>query len=157
MKAKVKLEKHSPLSSNLLYYRGTDANFDPELARDIITLYVTCSFGPRAIQHVLGLPCPRPIYDVLSQHNLCLNDNVDACVEFELHRDTSRRLQSYQRQVVYAMIKKYSTADDSRVVSLLTASESAEPDAVQTGHRAVKVRPVKVTCFRQTFEVRADE
>ena len=55
-----------------VYYDRPDysKNMDPEVARDMITLYVTCGLGYSPIRHILGYTSDKPIENVIRQHRL---------------------------------------------------------------------------------------
>lgn len=56
------------------YYKECEVNYiDPEIARDIISLYVTCQLGYSAIRHVIGLESDKQVEDVIRQHLLGRN------------------------------------------------------------------------------------
>lgn len=99
-------------------YDGDNKNTDPDLARDIITLYVTCGLGYSPIRHLLGLKNDKKIEDVIRQHMLG-RSGVDGSIG-ELNCP-SRQLDDVNTVIILQIANKYDTKDEEYVYKMLTS------------------------------------
>ena len=100
-----------------VYYSGEQMNFDPDVARDIITLYVTCAIGYSAIRHIIGLKNDKRIEDVICQHNL--GRRYEEEHPGQLLCPGRSAIGDIEQSIIYQMVHKYMTADDPYVVEML--------------------------------------
>lgn len=92
-----------------------------EMARDIITMYVTIGLGESAIRHVIGLDDDKPIEDVVRQHNFGRN-NLDkgkyVCTT-KLYCPNKKELDSLDVRMIQRLCDKYGTLSDPYNVKLI--------------------------------------
>ena len=98
-------------------YDGENKNTDPELARDILSLYITCELGYSPIRHLVGLNSDKKIEDTIRQHMLG-RKGVDGSIG-ELYCPGSTCLPEEAKEVVSSIARKYKTKEDPYVKELL--------------------------------------
>lgn len=99
-------------------YDGDKKNTDPELARDIISLYVTCKLGYSPIRHIVGLSSDKKIEDVIRQHMLGRKD-VDGTIG-ELSCPNSTEISESCMWLIQEYIQKYNTGEDAYIRKMLS-------------------------------------
>lgn len=104
-----------------VYYEGEKKNCEPEIARDIIFLYVTCGMGYSAARHVTGGKSDKLIEDVIRQHGFG-RKSVDGD-KGELQCPGSYTLSEKFLPLVRDLIKKYGTGNDSYNIKMLETGE----------------------------------
>lgn len=102
-------------------YEGENKNTEPDLARDIIVLYITCKLGYSAIRHILDLPSDKKIEDVIRQH-MFGRKGVDGTIG-ELFCPGSTTLEEVYVPIIKEIVKKYNTGSDPYIVEMLTTGK----------------------------------
>lgn len=110
-------------------YSGENKNTNPELARDILSLYITCRLGYSAIRHVLGLSTDKKVEDVIRQHMLG-RKGVDGTIG-ELSCPGSTEIYEYYKGVITEVVKRYGTESDPYVVEMLTTGKWKDDPVVK--------------------------
>lgn len=99
-----------------VYYAGDKKNLDPDLACDILTLYITCKLGYSPIRHIIGAKNDHCIEDVVRQHMLGRKD-VDG-EKGELCCPGSKTIEEYYVPVIRHLVHKYNTAQDPYILEM---------------------------------------
>lgn len=102
-------------------YDGEKKNTDPQIARDIISLYVTCKLGYSAIRHILGLPNDKKIEDVIRQHMLG-RKGVDGNIG-ELYCPGSTEIEESCKHIISNMIQQYGTSEDQYNIRMMSTDK----------------------------------
>ena len=98
-------------------YSGPDKNVEPELARDVITLYLSCGLGYSPIRHVVGIKNDKRIEDIIRQH-MFGRSKVDGTIG-ELSCPASPVLNEVSTKVIMQIADKYGTLDEDYVHNML--------------------------------------
>jgi hypothetical protein len=102
-------------------YDGEHQNTDKTLARDILSLYITCKLGYSAIRHILGLPNDKKIEDVVRQH-MVGRKGVDGAIG-ELQCPGSTTIEESYKTVVEQCMRDYKTQNDPYNVKMMTTGK----------------------------------
>ena len=100
-----------------IVYSGDNKNMDPELARDIITLYVGFGLGYSPIRHIVGYANDKRIEDVIRQH-MFGRSGVDGSIG-ELTCPASPTLDEVSTKFIMNLASKYETLNDDYVDTML--------------------------------------
>lgn len=118
-------------------YEGEEKNCEAYIARDIITLYVTCGLGYSPIRHILGLDTDKLIEDVVRQHMLGRH-NADGTIG-ELKCPPKKSLDSTAITIINEMTnQRYNTYSDPYIVDMIN-NKTWSDDPVYT-------KPLKCSC-----------
>lgn len=125
-KSRINKDKLTPSQKKVkqgrpVYYEGEKKNCNPETARDIIFMYVTCGMGYSAARHVTGARSDRLIEDVIRQHGFG-RQNVDGD-EGELRCPGSYILAEKFVPLIKELIKKYGTENDPYNIRMMETGE----------------------------------
>lgn len=104
-----------------VYYSGEKKNMDPEVACDILTLYITCKLGYSPIRCIIGDKNDHRIEDVVRQHMVGRKD-VDGHFG-ELQCSGSKVIEEYYKPVIEHMIRKYGTQNDPYVLQMMNTGK----------------------------------
>lgn len=99
-------------------YSGPEKNLEPEVARDIIVLYVGCGLGYSPIRHIIGGHNDKRIEDVIRQHMLG-RSGVDGTIG-ELSCPSSSTLNEVSTKIIMSIASKYDTLEEDYVREMLT-------------------------------------
>lgn len=100
-----------------LYYDGPNSNCDPSLARDAITLYLTCGLGYSPIRHILNLPNDKKIEDVVRQHRFGRSKVNGEGGELEC--PIRKTIDDLAYSHIVSIAEKYGTLSDPYVIDML--------------------------------------
>jgi len=98
-------------------YDGPNKNLNDFVARDIITLYLTCGLGYSPIRHILGLETDKKIEDVVRQHMLGRTKANGA--EGELYCPPQKNLTQLSRSIINQLTVMYETYSDPYIIEML--------------------------------------
>lgn len=110
-------------------YDGEKKNTEPELARDILSLYITCKLGYSAIRHVLGLNSDKKIEDVIRQHMLG-RKGVDGTIG-ELSCPGSTEIEECYKSVVADAIRRYKTHEDEYNIKMMSTGKWSDDPVIK--------------------------
>lgn len=102
-------------------YAGEHKNTDITLARDILSLYITCKLGYSPIRHILGLSSDKKVEDVIRQHMLgrkCVDGSIG-----ELYCPGSATIEECYKGIIQGCIKKYNTQEDPYNKKMMTTGK----------------------------------
>lgn len=102
-------------------YSGPHKNTDSDVAKDILSLYVTCKLGYSPICHILGLKKHKKIEDVIRQHMLG-RKGVDGSIG-ELYCPSSKELEEQYIPIIKNLISQYNTQNDPYIVEMLNTGK----------------------------------
>jgi len=113
-------------------YAGPNQNSDPEIARDVITLYVYCGLGYSPIRHIVGNKNDKKIEDIIRQH-MFGRSGVDGRIG-ELICPSSNTLNEISTKIIVDMATKYGTIDDDYVHTMLTTGRWKDDPVTSNYH-----------------------
>lgn len=129
-------------------YDGPQKNTDSDLARDILSLYITCKLGYSPIRHILGLSSDKKIEDVIRQHMLG-RKGVDGSIG-ELYCPGSKVLEECCVPIIQNLIHVYDTKNDPYVVEMMVSGKwSDDPISNKSnkcGHCGKDLQPDWISC-----------
>lgn len=132
MSKKSSKENLTPTQKNVkrgrpLFYDGPHKNADPKVARDIVSMYVTCGMGYSAIRHVIGHKNDKFIEDVIRQH-MFGRKNVKGD-DGEIYCPGSSTLHGRFKDLVQYYVHKYGTNNDPYVIEMMTTGKCGDDPA----------------------------
>jgi len=117
-------------------YSGEHKNTDPAVARDILSLYITCQLGYSPIRHVLGLLNDKKIEDVIRQHMLG-RKGVDGTIG-ELCCPGCTEISEFCKSVIEDAVTRYNTKSDPYVIKMLTTGKWGDDPVVKKQTTCIK-------------------
>lgn len=99
-------------------YAGEDKNVEPEVARWIITLYLTCRLGYTPIKHILGLANDKVIENVVRQHGLGRSQVRHDIGELKCKGD--KHIQDWYMPVIIEAMTEFGTRNNAYNEKMIT-------------------------------------